>query len=373
MRKRVFISVGDISAANYVYNIFKEGFEDYEFFGITDDRLESIGIKSIARISDISVVGLAEVLPKARKIWRTYIRTTRVLSRCHVLIACDAPGFNLRLIKTARRLGVRKVIYFISPQIWAWKPKRAKTIAQYVNDMIVILPFERDLYSKFEGRSFRVHYVGHPLVDLVNTPLSEEEIRQRLSLKGIVLNMMPGSRWNEVRKHVPLLKETLKEILRREEVEALIPTFKEFVEFIRAEIKTLPVKVITSEDIPTPAYSSMKVADFSLIASGTSSLEAGIVGSPHLVFYKVNPITYALGKFIVKVSSISLVNIISGEKIVVEKINPSAKELASLTLNFLKNKEVTEVQRKNLLKLRKMLGERGVIERLRSLFTELLS
>jgi len=126
MGRRVFISVGDMSAAAYVFHIFREGFQEHQLIGITDDRLESIGVRSVGRISDISVVGVSEVLPKLSSVWRTYIRATKALSWCSVLIACDAPGFNLRLIRTARRLGVKKVIYFISPQVWAWKPGRAE-------------------------------------------------------------------------------------------------------------------------------------------------------------------------------------------------------------------------------------------------------
>ncbi len=373
MRRRVFLSVGDISAANYLYTILREGFEDYEFIGITDERLESIGVRSVAKVSDISVVGLAEVLPKLRSIWRTYIRATKALSWCSVLIACDAPGFNMRFIRTARRLGVRKVIYFISPQVWAWKPGRAEIIARYADDLVVILPFEEDLYRKYEGDSFRVHYVGHPLVDLVKPSVPEEEFRRTLGLEGEFINLMPGSRWGEIRRHTPYLRRVLELILSEYSVHAVLPTFPAFRDHVEREMKGLPVKVVTPAEMETPQYSAMSYSVLSLIASGTSSLEAALAGNPHVVFYRVSALTHLLGRFLVKISHISLPNIVLGEDVVPELVNRPPEELARTALGLLRDGSALAGQRAAFGKLREALGGEGVTERLRSLFLELLS
>ena len=371
MGRRVFISVGDVSAANYVFNIFREGFEEHQLIGITNEKLESIGIRSAGRISDISVVGFSEVFPKLVSIWRTYIRATKALSWCSVLIACDAPGFNLRLIRTARRLGVKKVIYFISPQVWAWKPGRAEVIARYVDDLVVILPFEVEIYRRFEN--LRVHYVGHPLVDMVKPSLSEEEFRERVAQEGELLNLMPGSRWSEVKRHTPYLRRTLEKILSEYRATAVVPTFPEFRDYVEREMRGLPVRVITSSEMSVPQYNAMFYSTLSLIASGTSSLEAALAGNPHLVFYRVGFLTHLIGRALVRVSHISLPNILLEEDLVPELVNRSPEELAKAALKLLRDGSALSAQREAFGRIREALGGEGVTERLRKLFLELLS
>lgn len=371
MGRRVFISVGDVSAANYVFNIFREGFEEHQLIGITDERLESIGIRSAGRISDISVVGFSEVLPKLASIWRTYIRATKALSWCSVLIACDAPGFNLRLIRTARRLGVKKVIYFISPQVWAWKPGRAEVIARYADDIVVILPFEVEIYGKF--RNLRVHYAGHPLVDMVKPSLSEEEFRGKIGQEGELLNLMPGSRWSEVKRHTPYLRKVLERILSEYRVSAVVPTFPEFRDYVKQEMKNLPVRVVTSAEMSAPQYNAMFYSTLSLIASGTSSLEAALAGNPHVVFYRVGFLTHLIARTLVRVRHISLPNILLKENLVPELVNRPPGELAETALKLLRNGSALSAQREAFEKIREALGGEGVTERLRKLFLELLS
>ena len=370
MSLKVFLSVGDVSAANYLYEIFREGFEEVEFAGVTNEKLESIGVKSVAKISDISVVGIAEVIPKLFKIRETFKRNLLELKRCDVLIACDAPGFNLRLIKTSRRLGIKRIIYFISPQVWAWKPKRAETIAEFADDLIVILPFEVGIYKKFQG--LRVHYVGHPLVDMVKPSIDEGEFLKRLDLEEKPVNLMPGSRWSEIKRHTDFLREVVKEMLKGRKINFVLPTFPEFREFIERRLSDLPVRVITPEEIPDPAYNSLFYSRISLVASGTASLEAALALNPHVVFYKVSPITYLLGKLLVKTPFVSLPNLILGEGIVPEMINRDPREVASEALSLLERGKKKERMRERFRKLREKLGGEGVIPRLRELFRELI-
>ena len=365
---RIFISIGDISAANYIYEVFREGFEGLKLVGITDERLESIGIESAGRISDLSVVGIAEVIPRLPKIRKIYRRALEELKRCDVLIACDAPGFNLRLIKDARRIGVRRVIYFISPQVWAWKPGRAKTIAKLCDHVVVILPFEVDIYRKFEG--VKVHYVGHPLVDLVRPGVSEEEFRRRLDLRGKIVNLMPGSRWGEIKRHASVLKEVVKKL---EGFEFVLPTFPEFEAYLKEQLGSLPIRVITERSLPLPAYSSMFYSELSVIASGTSSLEAALALNPHIVFYKVSPITYVLGRLLVKVPFVSLPNLVLRRGVVPEFINEKPDRIARKVHELLLSPEEREEQREAFKRLREKLGREGVVDKLRKLFSELIS
>lgn len=371
MSVRVFLSVGDISAGNYVYEIFREGFENLELVGITNEKLESIGVRSVAKVSELSVVGIAEVLPRLLEIRRIYRRALRELESCDVLIACDAPGFNLRLVRDARRVGVKKVVYFISPQVWAWKPGRAETIARFADHLVVILPFEVDIYKRFESKGFRVHYVGHPLVDMVKPSVGREKFLNLVGSEEEPVNLMPGSRWGEVRRHTPILREVVN-MLRNRVESFVLPTFEEFRGFLEDSFRGFPVKVLTDRELSSPAYSSMFHSKLSLIASGTSSLEASLALNPHLVFYRVSTLTYLLAKLLVKVRHVSLPNLILGEEVVPELINRPPSEVARTALQLLESESKRELMRERFMELRHRLGGEGVIHRLRSLFKELL-
>lgn len=355
--KRVFISLADRSASNYVYEIFRKGFEGFEFIGLTDENLEKIGIKSIGRYDEISAVGLMEAAKVLPRFFKVYGKILKTLKNVETLILCDAPALNLKLLKDAKKLGVKRVIYFISPQVWAWKPKRAELIGNLVDHLIVILPFEREIYKDYP---VVVHYEGHPLVDLVKPVKDKEEF-----VKGFERNPLPlllGSREGEIKRHLKLFRKIVKELVRDHEV--VIPTFKAYEEEIGLK---LGVKTLTYD---RAAYDCFYYSSFSLIASGTASLEAGIAQNPHLVFYKVSPITYFIGKMLVKVPFISLVNLLLKKEVVPEVIQPTPKEIMKAFYEAFERKEKI---REELYRLKEILGERGVIERLRNLFSELLT
>ncbi len=367
--KKVFISVGDVSAANYVYEVFKEGFEEYSLAGITDERLEKIGIRSVARLEELSLVGLVEVLPKLLKLKRIYDRVLKELKGSDVLIACDAPGFNLRLIKKAKSLGVKRVIYFISPQVWAWKPSRARLIARYADDLILILPFEVDFYKSLGYSPLRVHYLGHPLVDMVKPSLSRGEFLGRVGLEDRFIALLPGSRWGELKRHLPLLRRVVAEM---GDYRFVVPTFGSFSEYIKDSLPFGNVRVISERELSSPSYNAMAYADFALIASGTASLEAGIMGCPHLVFYRTNPITFRIAKRLVKVDYVSLVNLLLGEGVIPELLQTRPETISELSRRLIDNPVYLENVRRRLESLRVKLGEGGVITRLRDLFLKLI-
>ena len=363
---KIFISLGDLSARNYVYEIFKEGFEDWELLGITDPKLESVGIKSVASISQISVVGITEALGRILEVRRVFKKVREVLKGCDVLLACDAPGFNLPLIKEARKLGVKKVIYFISPQVWAWKPRRAETVATYSDHLVVILPFEKDIYKKYEGKDFKVHYEGHPLVDIAKPSLGREEFLKRVGAAENFVGVLLGSRWSEVKRHAPLLRKALEGV----DLTTVLPTFTEFEEFLKSAFPRS--KIITEASMEKPSYNVLSYSLASLIASGTASLEGALLGCVHAVFYKVSPLTYLLGRLLVKVPYVSLPNIILKKKVVPEYINPSPGELRKTLRELLEKENLRDLQKEAHEEVRHLLGERGVIERLRNLFREIM-
>ena len=370
MPLKVFFSIGDLSASNYIYEIFREGFGHLEIWGITDDKLETIKFRRVGRIEDVSVTGLTEVLPRILGIRKVFRNSLEILKRCDVLIACDAPGFNLPLIKRARTLGVKRIIYFISPQVWAWKRGRAKTIAHYCDHIVVILPFEVEIYRSVGARS--VHYEGHPLVDMAVAKISKTDFRERFFGGKTPIAILPGSRWSELRKHLPYLRKVLY-YLQKESLIVGIPTFRKFKAEVEKVLGDIGVKVITEEDVNNPAYELMNSSLCGLIASGTASLEASLLGLSHVIFYRISPITYWSARLALRINSINLPNILIGEKLVREMINESPEKTALEVIRLLKDPSLRDYQRERFKRLREILGEKGVIKRLRALFLELLS
>ncbi len=372
MSKRVFFSVGDESAANYVAEIFRESFEDLDLVGITTPKMEKAGIRSIHDVSELSVVGVAEVLPRLMKIRKIFKDSLEEIKSCDVLVACDAPGFNLRLIKKARQLGVERIIYFISPQVWAWKPKRAETIAKYADHLVLILPFEEEIYRPFVNDRFRVHFLGHPLVDMARPTLSEEEFRNLTGLENEFINLMPGSRWSEIKKHWSLVRYAVESLMKVGKREFVIPTFERFRAFLEERLSGLPVKVITEEEISSPSYNAMAYSAFSIIASGTASLEATILKNPHVIFYRVSPLTYFLGRFFVKVKFASLSNIILGRELIPEFINKGEGEMLERVVSLMGDEERIRQMKTGMDEVRNRLWGEGSLDRLRELFKDIL-
>jgi len=247
---------------------------------------------------------------------------------------------------------VKKVVYFISPQVWAWKPQRARLIGELADHLIVLLPFERDVYKNFP---VKVHYEGHPLVDLV------KPVRGREGLPASdkpLLALLPGSRSSEIKRHLPYLKALLGRL--KGSYSPFVPTFPHFKEQVERELG------IPAVDYEGASYDAFFFSESALIASGTASLEAGLAGCPHAVFYRVSPLTYWIGKRLVKVPFVSLVNLLLKEEVVPEVVQKSPQELLRRFYEI----DAQKVKEK-LKELKGLLGEEGVIERLRNRFREI--
>ena len=358
---KVFVSIGEKSASNYIHTIMKD-FNSVEFWGITDEDLESIGFRSVGRVEQISVVGIFEAIPKIPTVLKLFRRIESLASQMDAFILCDAPAFNLPLLKRIRSK-VKKVIYFIPPQVWAWKEKRAEVISKLADHIIVLLPFEVEFYKKYNKEAI---FVGHPLVDLAKPTLPEEKVKSLVEWDQYLV-ILPGSRWSEIKNHAKYLREAYKVIYEKTKLPAVIPTFESFRRRLMDVFEGLPVKVLTPLDMEKPNYNLSAYARFALVASGTAELEMSLLGVPHVVFYRVNPITYFIGKRLVKVKNIALTNLILGRTAVPEVVQRPWQELAEevLNINF-------EEQAKAFLEVRAKLGEGGSVERLRAVFKNLL-
>ncbi|MFN7065216.1 MAG: lipid-A-disaccharide synthase [Aquificaceae bacterium] len=362
---KVFVSLGERSASNYIYHIFKE-VKGIDFYGITDERLRSLGFKSLAKVEDLSVVGIVEAIPKIPYVYRLWKNIEKLLPHMDVLMLCDAPAFNLPLLKRAKGK-VKRIIYFISPQVWAWKENRARLIAELADHLVVLLPFEVDFYKRHQRKGFNVHFVGHPLVDLAKPSMEENEFKRLIGYERYIA-LLPGSRWSEIKRHIPYLRSVIEGL--ELDIPFLVPTFEEFKDYIKKGLEGLPVKVITPRDVDTPSYNAMAYGEFSLVASGTAELEASLLYSPHVVFYRVNPLTYLLGRLLVKVRHIALTNLILQREVVPELVQKSPEELRSKARELIE--EGLRLRMKEEFKrLRHSLGKEGAIQRLTSLFLQL--
>lgn len=366
---KVFISLADRSASNYVYHIFKD-IKGLDLWGIVDERLLSIGIKGNWRVEDFSVVGFWEALWKVPKVFKFFREFEDLIDRVDVLILCDAPALNIPLLKKAKGRA-KKIIYFISPQVWAWKEERARIISELSDHLIVILPFEVDFYKRYSRDGFNVHYVGHPLVDIAKPSLDEERVKAFLGFERY-LCLMPGSRWSEVKRHAPYLRKVYEYLLKTFDLSAAIPTFEPFLDYLKDVFKGLPVRIVSPKDMEQPSYNILAHSEFSIVASGTAELEASLLLNPHAVFYRVNPISFFIAKRLVKVRNIALTNLILSSQIVPEVVQKDYRELAYVCEEILKDDGIRKRMKEDFLRLRQVLGPEGTLDRLRSLFVSLL-
>ncbi len=354
---------GDMHGANLVREMLKVN-PGLNFYGIGGKKLKEEGVHLLANASDMAVVGLTEVISKLGNIFKIMRMMKKSLDerRPDLVILIDYPDFNIPLAKAAKKRGI-KVFYYISPQVWAWRKGRIEQIKNTVDKMAVILPFEVDTYAQ-EG--FTVNYVGHPLLDLVRQNYSKQESRKKFGLaeNKITIGILPGSRPSEVEKLMPELLRAA-EILKKEmpAIQFVLPLADTLEEASLTEIISrfnVEVKVISSH-----TYDVISCADLALVASGTATLETALLGVPMIIVYKISLLSYVIGRLIVDVKNIGLVNIIAGKTIVPELIqkDASGERIALEALSILKNGERKQEIIKELEAIRGRLGEPGAARR----------
>lgn len=301
--------------------------------------MEEAGVHLVANFSPISVVGFTEVLPKLIKIKATFGKIKRFILEKHpsVVILIDYPGFNLRLARIVKQNKI-PLLYYVSPQVWAWNKKRAKTLISRANRVAVIFPFEKEWYEK-EG--YRVEYVGHPLMEVLEKWQDSKIEVIKKDKKDKVVGILPGSRETEVKRILPLMLKVAR-LLRRENIHFILPLSPGVREkMVSRYISKSKVKVEIWQEGALPV---IKAADLLLVASGTATLEAAYFQTPLIIIYRVSALTFLLAKLLVKVSWIGLVNLIAGEEVVPEFIQRKARprEIAEVAIKYLKDKEEIE-------------------------------
>ena len=334
--------------------------------GMGGSRMKAEGMEVLVDPTAHAGVGTSEVLGRIPSLFRAYRLLVRTLrrDRPQALVVIDFPEFNLRLARQARRARV-PVVYFMPPQLWAWRSGRIRQVASRVTQVIAAFPFERDLYEK---AGIHVEYVGHPLLDAVPLALDKADARERLGIEAsrIVVGLLPGSRREEVENLLPPMLEAATRLAgsdgKRTFVLGLAPTVSRTTidEFIERVAAAPPVSVVEGL-----THEVMAAADVLLVASGTATLEAALLGTPMVVCYRVSRLTEVVGRLLKQIPWISLPNIVARRTVVPEilQADVTGARLAVEAELLLQDAPFATAQRASFKDLRERLGEPGVGER----------
>lgn len=305
---------GDLHGSNLVKALHRQDSQaDIRCWG--GDRMQAAGATLVKHYRDLAFMGFVEVIKHLGTILNniSFCKKDILLHKPDVLVLIDYPGFNMRIAEWAKKQGI-KVVYYISPQVWAWKEKRVEKIKRDVDLMLVILPFEVDFYYKWD---YKVTYVGHPLIEVVDHELKDVPVKS-ISDKPVIA-LLPGSRSQEIQVKLPIMLQMVKHFPQYQFVVAQAPS----------QPDELYHSIIGSEDVllaPNQTYNLLKQAKAALVTSGTATLETALFGVPQVVCYKGNQVSYWLAKKLIKVKYISLVNLIMDKPVIKELIQHELNE-----------------------------------------------
>lgn len=333
-----------------------------DVYGIGGDRMRAEGMDLVRHCSAMAFMGFAEVVRNLPFVLRVERELAALLERRRpdAVVLIDYPGFNLRFARRARRAGV-PVLYYISPQVWAWHRNRVGTIRKVVDAMKVVFPFEVEIYR---SAGVDVEFVGHPLVDTLADNGPRDEVLRRLGLdpSGRVLGLFPGSRAQEIERILPAVGEASLALHRGLGVQValgLAPNLEE--SFVRSHLPAgLPVRIVQGD-----THALMQWSDVAVVTSGTATLETAWYGTPMMVVYSTSPLTYAIGRALVDVPAIGLVNIVAGKQVAAEFVQSglTADAVRREAERLLTDAGAAAAMRTELGVIRERLGEPGASAR----------
>ena len=361
---KFLVSAGEASGELYAAGVvarLREMYPEASFYGCAGSRLRELDVKPVVDAAALSVVGLAEVVRHLPRIYGEYRKLLRFAGQNppDAALLTDSPDFHLRVAGQMKRMGV-PVFYLVAPQVWAWRPGRVKIIRERVDKLFCLFPFEE---SWFRERGVDATYIGHPLASLVRKQMARAEFFERHDLikdaKTVVL--LPGSRPVEVRRHLPILLECAAALRRRFALNVLLATPAGFpsdrvLTTFREPLRMLSIQVIENE-----TWDCVGHADVALTASGTVTIEAAVLGTPMVTFYRVNPFSWWAGRRLVKVPFLSMVNLIADRPIVPELMQQelTAARLAAAAEELLSDEVRAERMRADLARVRVALTREG--------------
>lgn len=371
---QILISAGEASSDMYAARlaVALQKRTGAHLFGMGGTRMREAGVELVADASDIAVVGITEVLHRLPAVWRAWRTIEREATRRKpaLAITVDSPGFNFGLARRLKKQGIRN-IYFISPQIWAWRPRRMRWIQRRFERVLVIFPFEEEIYRR---AGVPVDFVGHPLVDSVHAKMTREEFAARFGLdaRGRIVAVLPGSRPSEIARNMPVIAEACEKVQKDQRAQFVIAV----APGLKRDVFTGHVHSGGSWTFAEgETYDALAAADCAVVSSGTATVEAALLGTPMVVVYKVSRLTGLIARQMVTTRLFAMVNLISGRQIAPELIQekfkaPALEREIRLLLDY---PEARERQKNDLAKVHAKLGPGGTIDRAAEIIAGMMS
>ncbi|MDE3201032.1 MAG: lipid-A-disaccharide synthase [Acidobacteriota bacterium] len=362
----IFISAGEASGEQYGALLIEAlraqlhaAGRTATFFGMGGPRMASAGLERVVQAEDMAVMGITEVVLHLPRIYNGYhaLRQSLRKRRPAVAVLIDFPDIHFKLAAECKRLGI-PVIFFVSPQLWAWKKHRIKLVQKFVDKMLVIFPFEEPFYRE---QGIQAEFVGHPLADLPAPAISREDFAHGCGLNpdGRWIALLPGSRAKEIHANLPEMLKAAHILSPRGKFEFIVPLAPTLNDAQRAMTSHIikqfgaGLPVFTASD----ARAALQFARVSIVASGTATVEAALIGNPFVVVYRVSPLTYAIAKKVVKVPHVAMANLIAGKRAVPELIQSdfTAQNIVRNVGPLLPDGEARESMMQELLRIRRLL------------------
>ncbi len=379
---KIFLSAGEASGEHYgtlLIPALRRLIPEAEFLGLGGRRMEALGFRPVVRSEDVAVMGITEVIRHMPRIYGEYrrLKGSIAVEKPEAAILIDFPDVNLSLARHLKRQGV-PVIYFVSPQLWAWKKYRIRTVQRYVDRMLVIFPFEERFY---DDHHVQVEFVGHPLAEMDPPSVSRADFACQAGVDAFKpwVGLLPGSRGKEIRQNLPEMVRAAG--MLGSDYEFLLPLAPTLTAPQRDHIRLLLLELLAAEAPPPrivfveDARAVLEHARASVVASGTATVEAALIGNPFVVVYRISPLSYAVAKRVVNVPHVAMVNLIAGKRIVPELIQGdfTAQEVVSHLRPLLDNEQARGHMQANLRRVGQMLrGEESAIGRVAHVTCEML-
>ena len=375
--KKILLVTGEASGDHHgalVVRALRRMLPDVQVTGIGGQELAAAGMELLYDVRDLSVVGLLEILPRAGNILRAYRLLKKRLSgqdKPDLLVLIDYPDFNLRIAAIARKYKV-PVLYYISPQIWAWRQGRAKKIARLVDRMAVIFPFEVPFYEKV---GLDARFVGHPLLDHHEQVGDRQEAIKGFNLTGAnpVIGLLPGSRPSEIDRLLEPMLDAAVLIKDKFPKAGFVIPVAQGIDC--GHVRAMAVqKSVRAAVVPGSFHQALDACDLVLVASGTATLETALMGKPMVIIYKVSQLTYLVGRLMIRVPWIGLANIVAGRQVAPELIqhDASPQRISAEACGILSDPGRMEAMRQGLSGIRQALGQPGCSQRVAELIEEML-
>jgi lipid-A-disaccharide synthase len=369
----IFIIAGEASGDMYGAALvaeLKKRIPDIKIHGIGGEKMKRAGMSMLFSNSELAVVGIVEIFAHITPIINAFRNTVRWLreQRPSLLVLIDYPEFNMLVASKAKELNI-PVMYFISPQIWAWRQGRVKKIKKIVDRMAVILPFEKEFYKKY---GVDVEFVGHPLVDMTHPLTDRASFRRQFGIppEKKMISILPGSRGGEIKRLLPCIADSIDAINSQTDgIHFIIPVapglgkrHKSAIYKMAHELENKNMAITTVEGMTLDAINA---SDLAIAASGTVTLEAALLGTPSVVIYKVSPLSYCLGRHLIKVKYASIVNLVADKMILPELMQSDAtpERISETVYKMLDDRTCYQKIKAEMKEAVKQLGPPGAIKR----------